>query len=72
MCLRNYETIRTLLAVITNHPDRSLCPVASASVSVVPIPGKPFLRDGRRYLPAFQISLHPELAPGLPRRVATK
>ena len=45
--------------------------LADSLASLVPIPGKPFIRDGRRYLPAFQISLHSELAAGLPRRVAT-
>ena len=46
--------------------------LADALASLVPVPGKPFIRDGRRYLPAFQICLHPDLAAGLPRRMVTR
>jgi hypothetical protein len=34
--------------------------------------GNRFRRDGRLSLPVLQISLHPDLAAGLPRRLVTR
>ena len=46
--------------------------LADLLTSLVPIPGKPFRREDGRHLPVFQISLHPDLAAGLPRRMVSR